>query len=370
MQALLARVRSVSLDAQAHQDLPFEQVVDLIKPVRSLNHTPLFQVLFAWQNNEGGTFDLPGLQVGGVGSGQQSAKFDLALNLGEAGERIVGGLNYATSLFDRKTIERYAGYLHKVLSEMVSDSEQIAANIPLLSSEERHKLLVEWNATEADYPQDLCVHELFEAQVARAPEAVAAIYEDQSLSYGELNEQANRLAHHLRSMGVIPDSRVAICVERSLEMVVGLLAILKAGGAYVPMDPDYPPERLGYMLKDSAPILILTHQAARSSLQTAIDQSNANIPIVDLNTDANDWVTYPTSNPNPNAVNLTPKHLAYIIYTSGSTGQPKGVMIEHRGVVNLIDWVNSTFSFTNKDRVLFVHSLFALICLYTIFLGY
>ena len=331
---LLERVKGVALEAQARQDLPFEQIVDLVKPVRSLGHTPVFQVMFAWQNNEGGSVDLPGVKVEWVGSGERPAKFDLTLDLTEADGRIVGGLNYATALFDRATAERYAGYLRAALFGMVTDAEQLAAGVPLLSAEERHKLVVDWNATEAEYPKDRCIHELFEQQVALDPAATAVIYEDQSLSYGELNSRANRLAHHLRGLGVKPDSRVAICVERSLEMVVGLIAILKAGAAYVPLDPTYPAERLSYMLQDSAPVLVLTHAAARSSLQGALALAETDHPpsVLDLESDAYDWAIQPDTNPSPKTIGLTAQNLAYVIYTSGSTGQPKGVMVEHKGM--------------------------------------
>ena len=174
-------------------------------------------------------------------------------------------------------------------------------------------------------------------------QATAVVYEDQSLSYGALNTRANRLAHHLRSLGVKPDVPVAICVERSLEMVVGLLAILKAGGCYVPLDPEYPAERLAFMLKDSAPTIILTHAAARVSLQAALDACDLTIPVLDLEVDSHDWAIQSATNPESKAIGLTSNHLAYIIYTSGSTGQPKGVMIEHRGGVNFIDWAGKVF---------------------------
>jgi non-ribosomal peptide synthetase component F len=349
---LLTRVKEVSLGAQDHQDLPFEQVVELIKPVRSLSHTPVFQVMFAWQNNEVGRLNLTGLDISGVDGGPVPAKFDLEIDLGEVGGRIVGGLKYAKALFEQATIERWAGYLREVLTQMVTDSTQSAAALPILPAAERQKLLVDWNATEAEYPKDVCVHQLFEAQVARDPAATAVVYEDQSLSYGELNLRANRLAHYLRTLGVGPDQPVAICVERSLEMVVGLLAILKAGGAYVPLDPAYPSARLSYMLKDSAPAVVLTHEAAKASLQAAMDQAGSAIKMVDLLSDANDWASQSPVNPDPKTLNLTSSNLAYIIYTSGSTGQPKGVMVEHKGVVNLTIAQKATFSADSQSRVL------------------
>ena len=343
VEQLLERVKTTALEAQANQDLPFEQVVDLIKPVRSLNHTPIFQVMFAWQNNEVGVLDLPGLEVSGVGGGRQAAQFDLTLSLRESGGQIVGGLNYATALFDRETIERWSGYLNKVLSEMVADASRPAAMLPLLSAAERNQLLIEWNATAAEYPKDKCIHELFEEQVSRDPAATAVIYEDQSLTYGELNARANRLAHHLRNLGVAPDAPVAICVERSLEMVVGVLAILKAGGCYVPLVPEFPADRLAYMLKDAAPKIVLTHGAVRAALQAALDKYDLATSVFNLERDTGDWAMYSANNPEPEAIGLTSKHLAYIIYTSGSTGQPKGVMIEHQGVMNYLTWARHTY---------------------------
>ena len=380
VEQLLERVKTTALEAQANQDLPFEQVVDLIKPIRSLNHTPIFQVMFVWQGNEGGgALELLGLQVAGIRGGQPSAKFDLTLDLREVNGRVVGGLTYATALFDRETIERWSGYLNKVLSEMVADASRPAAMLPLLSAAERNQLLIEWNATAAEYPKDKCIHELFEEQVSRDPAATAVIYEDQSLTYGELNARANRLAHHLRNLGVKPDAPVAICVERSLEMLVGLLAILKAGGCYVPLDPEYPAERLAFMLKDANPKIVLTHGAARARLDLAFDHTrgqedlsghqnrdgladhavaatSSDMLVLDLEADANDWAMYPANNPEPEDIGLTSKNLAYIIYTSGSTGEPKGVMVEHGNVARLFSATRDWFHFGDGDTWSLFHS--------------
>ena len=267
---LLARVKAQALDAQQHQDLPFEQVVEIINPPRSLSHAPLFQAVLAWNNNEAGVLDLPGLRLAPEAVPYHVAKFDLTLDLSEAGERIVGGLEYATALFDPATMERYRGYLHNVLAAMVADDQQDVGRLAIMGQAERHQLLVEWNATDADYPADRCIHELFEQQVGQCPGSVAVVYEDQELTYQELNVRANRLAHHLRGVGVGPDALVGICVQRSLDMVVGLLAVLKAGGAYVPLDPAYPLDRLGYLLEDSAPVVVLTHQGVDETLRTTI----------------------------------------------------------------------------------------------------
>jgi non-ribosomal peptide synthetase component F len=234
---LLQRVKAQALAAQERQDLPFEQVVEIANPPRSLSHSPLFQVMFAWQNNEAGALELPGLALAGIRAPHITTKFDLVLFLFEAEDGIRGGVEYATALFDGATIERFCGYLRNALTAIVSDDRRPVDRLPLLSRSERRQLLEEWNATRAEYPDDRCVHRLFEEQAAKRPDATGVFYKDDQLSYGELNVRANRLAHHLRKLGVKPDARVALCVERSLEMVVGLLAILKAGGAYAPLDP-------------------------------------------------------------------------------------------------------------------------------------
>ncbi|HEV7367535.1 amino acid adenylation domain-containing protein, partial [Arenibaculum sp.] len=251
--------------------------------------------------------------------------------------RIVGGIEYATALFDRETVERFGGYLRRALEEMAADPERSAAALPLLSQEERHRLLVEWNDTAATYPQERCVHELFEAQAARDPQAVAVAFEGATLSYGELNARANRLAHRLRALGVKPDDRVAICVERSLEMIVGLLAILKAGGAYVPLDPAYPAERLAFMLQDGAPVAALTHGPARAVLDAAMAGLETPPPVLDLEEDE------AAPDADLRVPGLTSRNLAYVIYTSGSTGTPKGVMIEHRNAVNYLVWSDRSY---------------------------
>ncbi|WP_246763557.1 amino acid adenylation domain-containing protein [Rhizobium sp. 007] len=329
---LLERTRRTALAAQEHQDLPFEQVVEIVQPPRALDHTPLFQVMLAWQNNAVETFDLPGLSVKAVGEGLDQVKFDLELSLGEQGEVIAGTLGYATALFDQATIERQRGYLLALLRAMVADAEQPVGQIDILPAEERSYLLEELNRTDADYPSERCVHELFEAQVQKAPDAVAVVHEDERLSYGELNQRANRLAHHLIALGVKPDQPVAICLESSTAMVVGLLAILKAGGAYLPLDPAYPSPRLNQVLADAAPKLLLADAAGREALGA---EAIADLSVIDLDAATPAWAELPASDLDPRALGLTSRHLAYVIYTSGSTGAPKGVMVEHRGLVNL-----------------------------------
>ncbi|MQU76310.1 AMP-binding protein, partial [Sinorhizobium medicae] len=323
---LLERTRRTALTAQEHQDLPFEQVVEIVKPPRSLDRTPLFQVMLAWQNNSIGPLDLPGLRVEAAGEGLDQVKFDLELDLGEDGDQIAGSLHYATELFDEATIARQRGYLLALLRAMVADARQPVGRIELLPPEERTYLLEDLNRTAAAYPSELCIHQLFEAQVQKAPEAVAVVHEGERLSYGELNGRANRLAHHLIGLGVRPDQPVAICLERSPAMVVGLLAILKAGGAYVPLDPAYPGPRLNQVLADAAPRLLLCDAAGRAALAP---EALVDVTMVDLETATPVWAELPAFDPEPRALGLTARHLAYIIYTSGSTGTPKGVMVEH-----------------------------------------
>ncbi|WXG14266.1 amino acid adenylation domain-containing protein [Xenorhabdus griffiniae] len=323
---LLARVRKTALAAQEHQDLPFEQVVEIVQPPRRLAHTPLFQVMFAWQSNEIVEWRLPGLTISPFEQALDVVKFDLELNLFEEEDRIVGYLGYSTALFDQSTIERHVEYLHTILQAMVADIQQPVGEMNILAPVERQLLLETWNATVAPYPEQLCIHQLIEQQVERTPDAIAVRYENQALSYAELNARANRLAHQLMALGVIPDQPVAICVTRSLERIVGLLAVLKAGGAYVPLDPAYPGERLAYLLTDAAPTVLLADHIGRAALG---EEALTTLTVLDPNTLPDQ------SDNNPQIPNLTSRHLAYVIYTSGSTGRPKGVMIEHQSLVNL-----------------------------------
>ncbi|HEX2077289.1 MAG TPA: condensation domain-containing protein, partial [Longimicrobium sp.] len=250
---LLGRVREVTLGAYEHQEVPFERLVAELSPERSLSHSPLFQVAFTVDNAQDAGGGLAGLSGQGVGTELEVAKFDLSLSLTETAQGLRGWLSYSTDLFERGTIVRMLGHLARVLEQVAADADVRLSQLELLGESERALVLEEWNRTEAEYPADRCIHELFEVQAARTPDAVAVVCEDETLSYAALNARANRLAHHLRALGVRPDARVAICVERGPEMIAGLLAILKAGGAYVPLDPAYPADRLRYMLEDSAP---------------------------------------------------------------------------------------------------------------------
>ncbi|HEX6912704.1 MAG TPA: amino acid adenylation domain-containing protein [Longimicrobium sp.] len=344
---LLEQVKRRALDAQQNQDIPFEQVVDRVQPARSMAHTPLFQVMFSWQSAMGGGPELPGLALGRVpGEDRAAAKFDLSLSMWESGGRMAGALTYATALFDAATVERYLGYLRRVLEQMAADETRCVDGLDLLPGAERHRVLEAWNATETEYPRHACLHTLFEAQAERTPDAVAVVFGHRALSYGELNRRANRLAHRLRELGVGPDARVAICVERGLEMVVGVLGALKAGGGYVPLDPGYPVERLRYMLADSAPAVVLTQAAIAGGEAGLFDGLGVQVLALDLP----QWNDQPATNPAPGA--LGPDHLAYVIYTSGSTGAPKGVMVPHRAVVNRLAWGREAWG-RRADEVVF-----------------
>jgi amino acid adenylation domain-containing protein len=330
---LLERVKAQAIEVQQYQDIPFEHVVEIVRPVRSLAYSPLFQTMFAWQNATSEKLRLGGLEATPLKAGPHvAAKFDLTLSLRENGDRIVGGLEYATALFERTTVERWLGYFRMLLEGMVADEGQMVNRLPMLTEAERWRVLYEWNETVAEYAEDKCIHELFEEQVERRPGAVAVVYEDEQLSYGELNRRANRLAHYLRGLGVKPDTLVAVCVERSLEMIVGLLAVMKAGGAYVPLDPAYPGDRLRYMVEDSAPKVLLTQGHLREQIRGV----KRELVVIDLSDPGVGWQEWPETNPEKAGVGLTAEHLAYVIYTSGSTGTPKGVMVAHRGVMNFL----------------------------------
>jgi arthrofactin-type cyclic lipopeptide synthetase C len=326
--ALLARVKAQTLAAQAHQDLPFEHVVEITRPVRSLSHTPLFQTLVSWDSSVAPALALGGLTLEGLAGDNHFVKFDLSLSLGENPQGIRGTLRYATALFDESTVQRVVGYLQRLLTALVSDDQAVLARVNLLAAQEQQRLLGDFNATQLDCPVEQPVQSLFEAQVQRQPEAIAVQSGEHSLTYRELNARANRLAHHLREQGVGPDARVALCVERGLDLVVGLLGILKAGGAYVPLDPAYPTERLDFMLRDCAPVAVLVHTATRSLF------AGSDVAVIDF--DQCTW--HDQSETDPQVPGLNASNLAYMIYTSGSTGMPKGVMLEHRGLCNLVHW--------------------------------
>jgi amino acid adenylation domain-containing protein len=337
VEELLGRVKKEAMGAQQNQDIPFEQVVELVRPVRSLAHSPLFQVMFALQNTPGGEMEFAGLKVKTVAVEGSKAKFDLTLGLEErAGGGIGGGLEYATALFRQGTVERYVEYYRALLRGMVGGRVGMrVGEIALLSRAEREQMVYGWNETRSEYPREKCVHELFEEQVERRGEATAVEYGEQRLTYGELNRRANRLAHYLREMGVGPEECVGICVERGVEMVVGFVAVLKAGGAYVPLDASYPAERLRYMVEDSGPKVVLV-EGSRAGVLAGL---GTGVRVVEMERGEQEWGQKGESNVEVGGARGTgvkPWNLAYVIYTSGSMGQPKGVMIEHGNVMRLV----------------------------------
>ncbi|MFJ4158237.1 condensation domain-containing protein, partial [Pseudomonas sp. NPDC089752] len=330
--ALLQQVKQHALDAQAHQDLPFEQLVEALQPERNLSHNPLFQVLFNHQGNarparvasNGGS----GLDVESLQWDNGTAQLDLALDTFESADGLSASLTYATDLFARTTVERLAAHWQNLLQAIVADPSQRVGELPMLDAAEQQLIVEQWNATAIDhYPLDSAVHTLIEAQAAKTPDAVALVFGDAQLSYRELDQQANQLAHQLIEQGVGPDVLVGIAVERSLEMVLGLLAVLKAGGAYVPLDPEYPRDRLAYMFEDSGIELLLS----QSHLQLPVPAA-----VRTLNLDLHGHLGYSSA---PTGVLPAPENLAYVIYTSGSTGKPKGAGNRHKALTNRLCWM-------------------------------
>lgn len=328
---LLARTREVALGAYDHQDLPFEKLVQELQPERDLSRTPLFQAMFNLENIPHKAVEIQGLSISEFEFDSRVSQCDLSLEMVEKDTGLSCSLNCNTDLFDATTITRMLGHYQTLLEGVVANPDQPILSLPLLTEAERHQLLVEWNDTQADYPQDVCVHELFETQVERAPDAVAVVFENQRLTYRDLNARANQLAHYLQALGVGPEVLVGICVERSVEMIVGLLGILKAGGAYVPLDPTYPKERLAFMLKDTQTPVLLTQQ----HLLEELPEHGAAVVCLDT-----DWEAMARESDKEPISGTAPENLAYVIYTSGSTGRPKGTCIPHRGVVRLVRETN------------------------------
>ncbi|MFP2911537.1 non-ribosomal peptide synthetase, partial [Pyxidicoccus sp. 3LFB2] len=322
---LLGRVRRTTLGAYAHQDLPFEELVRVVNPDRGQGHAPLFQVKLVLQNQPASTLEVPGLTLRGESVEAGTSRLDLTLALAESPRGLEVACEYRTDLFQEETIDRLVRHLGTVLEAAAARPEARLSSLPLLSETEQRQVLVEWNATARDFPRDACAHHLFEAQAARTPDAEALRFEGQSLTYAQLDRRANQLARHLRTLGVRPEVPVALCVERSLEMVVGILGILKAGGAWVPMDASYPVERLTYMLRDCAAPVLVTTEAISDELPAGSEQ------LVLLDADAALIAAQPET---PFESGAGADHLAYVIYTSGSTGRPKGTLLQHRGLCN------------------------------------
>ncbi len=323
---VLRRVRETTLDAYEHQDLPFEKLVEELNVERSLAHHPVFQVMFTLRSPEKRALKLGELEATSVSTDSHTAKFDLVAMLVEKEDgSVVGSCGYSTDLFDSATIERMMGHYGRLLESVVEDVECPIYEMAMLGEDERRQLLEEWNETGVSYPE-ASVHELFEGQVERTPEGIAVECEGERYTYRELNERANQVAHQLRRLGVGPEVRVGLCVERGMELVVGMLGVLKAGGAYVPLDPDYPPKRLAFMAEDSEVEVLLTQRRLVDRVPSLA------VEVVYLDREEPIFDTADTMNLQ---VPVDPENLAYIIYTSGSTGTPKGVLIPHRGISNV-----------------------------------
>ena len=345
---LLQEVRQTCLDAYAHQDIPFEQLVEALQPERSLSHSPIFQVMFALQNAPMKPLDLPGVNFNWLQMESAKAKFDLTLSMEETEAGLIGYWEYNRDLFAPATIHRLMGYFKTVLEGIIAHPKARIGEVPLLTETEQHQLLVEWNDTKVEYPQDKCIHQLFEEQVERTPDAVAVVFEEEKLTYRELNTKANQLAHYLQSLGVGAEVLVGICCDRSLETIVGILGILKAGGAYVPLDPNSPPERLTYQILDSQVSVLLTREKlGHIQLQERVRQV-----LLDA-----DWSVIAKESDRNLVTGVKPENLLYVIYTSGTTGQPKGVAIEHQSMANYLNAIIQKFNLNDCHNFALVSSI-------------
>jgi amino acid adenylation domain-containing protein len=344
---LLGRVREVALGAYGRQDLPFERLVEELQPERDLSRHPLFQVMMVLQNAPREGAELPGLRLSTLPSESGTTKFDLTLSLVEGEGGLAGSLEYSTDLFEAETVRRMLGHYRKLSESVVADPQRRLSELELLTEEERELLLIEWNQTQRDYPREQSIHELFERQVELTPDRTAVAFGDEQLSYAELNRRGNQLANYLRRHGVRPDTRVGVLMERSVEMVVGVLGALKAGGAYVPLDPATPNERLAFILEDAQVTTLLTQE----SLMAALPAHNAKVARVDVEREA----ILRQSEESP-ASGVTVENAAYVIYTSGSTGLPKGVSVTHANVGRLFDASRAWFHFDERDAWTLFHS--------------
>ncbi|MCP4699522.1 MAG: amino acid adenylation domain-containing protein, partial [Gammaproteobacteria bacterium] len=345
---LLARVRKTALDAYTNQDLLFDQLVEELLPERDLSRNPLVQTAFVLQNAPLPPLRLPEVHQTPLEFDNETTQLDLEVLLWEKEGELRGYMDYSTDLFDASSIAGMAEHFRNLLEGAAADPDRRIWQLPLLSAAERRQQLAEWNDTDKEYPRDKCIHQLFEAQAERTPDATALVFEDKQLSYGELNLRANLLAHHLRTLGVGPEVLAGICMERSLEMIIGLLGILKAGGAYVPLDPAYPEERLAFMQEDSRVFVLLTQKSLTERL------SSQRVRIICIDTEEKRIFRERADNPNSG---VSAKNQAYVIYTSGSTGRPKGVSLMHEGLCNLAAAQIRLFDVQPDSRVLQFASL-------------
>jgi amino acid adenylation domain-containing protein len=342
---LLRRVRDTTLAAYAHQDLPFDKLVQELRPERALSHEPLFQVMLVFQNVRE-RFDIPGLFINEEPLETRTSRFDLTLTCIEVEAEIRGSLEYSTDMFEAGTIKRMVRQVGQLLTAMVADLDCRVMEIPLLTDAERNQVVVEWNRTRKAYVSDHCVHELFEEQVKRTPDAMAVSFEGQEISYAELNRRASQLARHLAKLGAGPELRVALLMDRNIEMVIGLLGVLKSGAAYVPLDAAHPPERLAYQLADSQAEVVVCQDRL---LERLPERAPDSAPIVRLDGDW-PWITRESDTDLQSGIG--PLNLAYLIYTSGSTGHPKAVCVAHWNAVRFLKWACDVYAGSGAERVL------------------
>jgi amino acid adenylation domain-containing protein len=344
---VLARVRQMAMGAFCHQDLPFEKLVEELNPERKANRSPLFQVMFSFQNMPEPELAVNGTKFSTIKIDSDAAKFDLTLEVDETTDGIAISLEYARDLFEAATIDRMLGHFLNLLTAVVDNPEQSISDIDLLTALERNQLLVEWNSERIEYPADACLHQLFEAQVGKTPAAPAVEFCGEQLTYAELNARANQLANYLIKRGVRSGTIVGICTERSLGMIVAILGVLKTGAAYVPLDPTYPSDRIAFMIEDTAARLVITQASLAATIA-------ADVELISIDSDWQEMKVEREDNP---TITLNSSELALVLYTSGSTGKPKGVMLEHRSLVNYATAANNVYKVHEADRVLQFGSL-------------
>ena len=339
---LLGQVKEVAWGAYAHQDMPFEKLVDALQPERSLSYSPIFQVMFALQNMPTKELELPGLTLSLLDSEIAIAKFDLGLTMMEASQGLTATLRFNTDLFESSTITRMLKHFEMLLTGVIANPDAQFSAISLLTTRERNQLLYEWNDTQVNYPEKLYIHHMFENMAEQNPDALALVFAEQEVTYGELNRRANRLAHYLRRFGIGPEVLVGICMDRCTEMVVGLLGILKAGGAYIPLDPTYPIERLSFMLSEAKSPILLT----QNQYSDLINDHNCKLISIDSN-----WQEIASCGDQNIDSHVTSDSAAYVLYTSGSTGWPKGIIITHKSLCNHMLWVEREFGVARDETI-------------------
>jgi amino acid adenylation domain-containing protein len=347
--ALLGRVREVSMDAYVYQDLPFEKLVEELQPDRDVTRNPFFQVMVDLQAAPLPTFETSGLSISTMQVGAMTTKYiDLVLHIIDSDEGLITSLEYSADLFEATTIDRMLGHFQTILHAVITDPDERISELPLLTDVERHQMLVEWNASRADYPLEICVHQVIEAAAEESPDAVAVVFEQDHLTYGELNRRSNQLAHYLRRQNVGVETLVGVLMEHSIELVIGMIGVMKAGGAYVALDPEYPAQRLASMLENASTPVLLTQER----LLAHLPDTEAQVICVDrlLQEIARESESNPDSG-------VKADNVAIVLYTSGSTGKPKGVMMTHRGTCNHIFWAQHHFPMTGSDSMPFKYSV-------------